>query len=159
MFSQKSDSVTEISSYSFFVYLLFILIGLAIELFAFSVKVFSTDLSLYVGFGVMFLATALLLWVGHTGRQYRKQGEKYHELNYTQLKVGAFRLTRNPHYLGIGFLFLGFGLATNSFAIVVLAGLSFLVVNLWFIPHEETVLAKRHGGHFEEYKKTTKRWF
>jgi protein-S-isoprenylcysteine O-methyltransferase Ste14 len=54
---------------------------------------------------------------------------------------------------------LGFGFISNSVFVVALAFLSFVVVNAWFIPREEEILAKRHGGHFDSYKKKTRRWF
>ncbi len=159
MFSQDKNSISEISSYSFFVYLIFLLAGLFIELFFFSQKLLSSHIALYVGVGLMTVSSIVILWAGHSSYQYRKNSDKYDELGHQHLIMGVFRFTRNPYYLSLGTLMIGLSLVINSLAIFALAVLSFLVVNSWFIPKEEEVLRERHGEHFDKYKDTTKRWF
>jgi protein-S-isoprenylcysteine O-methyltransferase Ste14 len=159
MLRPRGDSITEITSYSFFVYFLFIMLGILIDFIGFSIEVFTSELALYIGLGVMALATLILIWAAHTGHQYRKHSDHYGELEHHHLRKGAYRFTRNPQYLGLGSLFVGFALATNSLAVMVLAALSFFVVNAWFIPHEEKVLSSRHKKHYDQYKEKTRRWF
>lgn len=159
MFHPEKISLSEITSYSLFIYLLFSLLGVAIELFFFSQKVFSSNLSLYIGFGVIVIGTMIIIWEGYSGRGYRRQTGVNDEFSYGYLQKGIFKFTRNPHYIGLGLLIIGLGIMVNSLSILVFAGLSFITVNAWFIPREEAVLASRHGKHFDEYKQSTKRWF
>ena len=159
MFKKENSSISEISSYSFIFYFLFILVGFSVDLFFFDIKLFSANTSLYIGVGLLLVSTFLIFWAQHTGLRYRKHSHKYDELEHHHLKKGAFRFTRNPNYLGMGLLVLGLGVLMNSLAVIVLAVLSFFVVNAWFIPREEALLRERHGSHFEKYKDTTGRWF
>lgn len=159
MFNKQNSSISEISSYSFFVYLIFILLGVFIDLIGFSQKVFSSNLSLYIGFGLIVVFSILIFWAEHASHHYRKSQDKGLNMDHSHLQKGAFRFTRNPYYVGIGFLFLGLSFVINSLAVLALALLSFFVVNMWFIPKEEEILKKRHGEDFDIYKEKTRRWF
>ncbi len=159
MFKKDDKSVTEITSYSFFIYFTFVLIGTVVHVLFIQERIFSSELALYVGLGIIFVASLIIAWASHAGSRYRKHSHRYEELEHHHLKKGAFRFTRNPHYLGMGLLVVGLGFVLNSIAILILAALSFLIVNIWFIPHEEEVLAKRHGDHFDKYKDSTRKWF
>ncbi|MFT5359963.1 MAG: protein-S-isoprenylcysteine O-methyltransferase Ste14 [Candidatus Paceibacteria bacterium] len=159
MFKKEDISISEISTYSFSVYFIFVLVGLVIDLAFFSQKILPPNHSTYIGFGIITLSTIVIYWARGTGKNYRKNSHRYNELEHENLKKGAFKFTRNPHYIGVGTLFLGLSIVMNSLAILVLATLSFIVVNAWFIPHEELILEERHGKHFKKYKDTTRRWF
>lgn len=71
---------------------------------------------------------------------------------------GVFRLTRNPMYLGFVLLFAGVAVAVNSVAFLVAAGLLASLLQVAVIKPEESFLARRYGGPFEEYRRGTRRW-
>lgn len=159
MNKEKETSIAETSSYSLFIYLVFVLIGFSVDLFFTTGGVFSVSTSLYVGLAVMGAGSFLVFWSNHTGNQYEKHGHAYQELGEGHLKKGAFRFSRNPHYLGLGILTIGFGVVINSLPVFLCAVISFVLVNMYIVPKEERILRERHGDAFEAYKQKTKRWF
>lgn len=71
---------------------------------------------------------------------------------------GFFRLTRNPMYLGISIGLVGIAIITGLVYNLVIALLYLLVMDLFFVKHEEDKLEKTFGDKFRQYKKYTRRW-
>ena len=71
---------------------------------------------------------------------------------------GFFRLTRNPMYLGISIGLAGIAIITGLIYNLILAVLYLLIMDLFFIRHEENKLEKIFGDQFGKYKKQTRRW-
>ncbi|MEO9511394.1 MAG: isoprenylcysteine carboxylmethyltransferase family protein [Flavobacteriaceae bacterium] len=72
---------------------------------------------------------------------------------------GIFRYTRNPMYLGMLLLLLGFGLKLgNAFNTLLTAGFVYYM-NHFQIENEEKALMKLFDKEFRMYCKTTRRWF
>jgi len=71
---------------------------------------------------------------------------------------GAFRVTRNPIYLGMALLLLGLALLMGSltpFAPVVVFA---VLMDRLFIPVEETMLETKFGEEWREYREKVRRW-
>lgn len=71
---------------------------------------------------------------------------------------GLYRLSRNPMYLGMLLILIGFSLVLNS-----LLGLLFPIVFFWImnwrvIPSEEKVVEEVFGEEYLVYKCRTRRW-
>jgi protein-S-isoprenylcysteine O-methyltransferase Ste14 len=71
---------------------------------------------------------------------------------------GPYRVTRNPMYLGMAFLYVAF-----AFAFGVMWGLAFLpavivIVDRFVIAREEPYLERRFGQAYRDYKARVRRW-
>ena len=64
---------------------------------------------------------------------------------------GAYRFTRNPMYLGMTCIQVGFGLALNNLWISLLAAFSLLTVHFIAVLPEERYLAERFGDGYRGY--------
>ncbi len=71
---------------------------------------------------------------------------------------GPYRVTRNPMYLGMAFLYVAF-----AFAFGVMWGLAFLpavivIIDRFVIAREEPYLERRFGQPYRDYKVRVRRW-
>lgn len=71
---------------------------------------------------------------------------------------GIYRFTRNPMYLGMGLLQAGLGVALLDGWAVALVPLSWLVIYLIAIRHEEAYLERKFGESYLTYKRSVRRW-
>ncbi len=71
---------------------------------------------------------------------------------------GAFRISRNPMYLGFVLILIGITVLVGSLTpyVVVLAFVIF--IGRMFVTGEEQMLAEKFGVEWEEYKRNTRRW-
>jgi protein-S-isoprenylcysteine O-methyltransferase Ste14 len=74
------------------------------------------------------------------------------------VSTGIYARTRNPMYLGVLCLLLGWAcLLANALAVLVLPGFVFFL-NRFQIEPEERVLAARFGREFAAYRERVQRW-
>ena len=72
---------------------------------------------------------------------------------------GIYRYTRNPMYLAMLLLLIGFGLKLgNAFNAITAAGFVYYM-NHFQIKREEEALSKLFGKEYSLYLKATRRWF
>lgn len=72
---------------------------------------------------------------------------------------GIYGYSRNPMYLGLLLVLLGFGLALgNAFNTLVAAGFVAYMNRFQIIP-EEKILSSKFGKDYKTYLTTTRRWF
>jgi protein-S-isoprenylcysteine O-methyltransferase Ste14 len=71
---------------------------------------------------------------------------------------GIYRLTRNPMYLGMTIVLLGWGLFLMNFVSLGLVSLFVLYINFFQILPEERILSARFGEAFAVYRKRVRRW-
>lgn len=72
---------------------------------------------------------------------------------------GIFRYSRNPMYLAMLLILLGFGLKLgNAFNTLLAAGFVYFM-NHFQIKHEEEALRQRFGKSYQLYLKAVRRWF
>ncbi|MHA3980089.1 methyltransferase family protein [Halovulum sp. GXIMD14794] len=74
------------------------------------------------------------------------------------LTGGAFRVSRNPNYLGTVLIALGLGLALDSLWLLGTALVSALVLDRWMIAPEERYLSARFGETYAGYRRQVRRW-
>lgn len=73
-------------------------------------------------------------------------------------RITVYRFTRNPIYLGMAFMLIGFPLAFgNVWGIPLVAAFIPLMNNL-VIRHEEAYLEKKFGEAYTGYKSRVRRW-
>jgi len=71
---------------------------------------------------------------------------------------GAYRLSRNPMYVGFVAMLAGLGIAVPSLWLCAMCMPFFAYFNWYVIPREEAYLMRRFGPVFTEYHKRTRRW-
>lgn len=71
---------------------------------------------------------------------------------------GAFRLTRNPMYLGLAIAYVGLALMFGWLAPLLLLPLPLIFLNARVIPFEEDRLRSAFGDTFDTYCRRVRRW-
>jgi protein-S-isoprenylcysteine O-methyltransferase Ste14 len=72
--------------------------------------------------------------------------------------TGFYRYVRNPIYVGVMFIFLGYFLWFGYWALLLYTILAFLGVHVFIILYEEPTLKRKFGASYEEYLKNVPRW-
>ncbi|HYE52619.1 MAG TPA: isoprenylcysteine carboxylmethyltransferase family protein [Azospirillaceae bacterium] len=76
----------------------------------------------------------------------------------TLVTGGAFRLSRNPMYLGFAAVLAGLAVRLGSASAIALALLFVLIADRWYIAFEEARLRRRFGETYADYARRTRRW-
>lgn len=76
----------------------------------------------------------------------------------TIVSSGVYRFTRNPIYLGMVLMLIGFPLAFGNVWGIPLAPVFILLMNKLVIEHEEAYLEKKFGEAYTGYKSRVRRW-
>jgi protein-S-isoprenylcysteine O-methyltransferase Ste14 len=71
---------------------------------------------------------------------------------------GPYRFTRNPMYVGLGFLTVAAGVLLDSWWPVLLLMPTLLMVRQFVILPEERYLQRRFGGEYDAYTQHVRRW-
>jgi protein-S-isoprenylcysteine O-methyltransferase Ste14 len=71
---------------------------------------------------------------------------------------GIYRWTRNPMYLGMALVLLGWGLYLGNFGALVLVGAFVSYIDRLQVDPEESALEARFGDAFAAYRKRVRRW-
>lgn len=71
---------------------------------------------------------------------------------------GVYRFTRNPIYLGMVFMLIGFPLIFGNVWGIFLAPVFIFLMNKLVIEHEEAYLEKKFGEGYTGYKRRVRRW-
>lgn len=74
------------------------------------------------------------------------------------ISSGIYRLTRNPIYLGMIFMLIGFPLTFGNVWGIPLAPVFIFLMNKLVIEHEEAYLEKKFGDVYTGYKSRVRRW-
>ena len=71
---------------------------------------------------------------------------------------GPYKYSRNPSYLSLTLLYLGFGFLLNNLWILLLVVVILPIINYLVIQREETNLEKIFGEEYRLYKASVRRW-
>ncbi len=66
----------------------------------------------------------------------------------TLVTTGPYKLTRNPMYLGLAFLYLGIAIADQSVWAIILLPIVLAVIQRWVIEPEEAFLERHFGAEY-----------
>jgi protein-S-isoprenylcysteine O-methyltransferase Ste14 len=72
--------------------------------------------------------------------------------------TGPWRYSRNPLYLGLIMIGLGFSIFFFSYSDLILTLVGALLLHLEVVMHEEKVLTQKFGNIYLDYKKQIRRW-
>jgi protein-S-isoprenylcysteine O-methyltransferase Ste14 len=108
---------------------------------------------LLVAGGTALLSYAAALFSGHTTTRhpYGQPAAFITEAPYT--------FTRNPMYLGLAAILLGFAIFFGSPTMLVAPILFYLVIDRMLIPQEEATMEQLFGEQYLDYKRRVQRWF
>lgn len=108
---------------------------------------------LLVAGGTALASYAAALFSGHrtTRHPYGQPAALITEAPYTY--------TRNPMYLGLATILLGFAIFFGSPTMLVAPILFYLVIDRMLIPQEEATLEQIFGEQYLDYKRRVQRWF
>jgi protein-S-isoprenylcysteine O-methyltransferase Ste14 len=107
----------------------------------------------------LLLGAGLTLTIGQARRFDRvKANIKTFDPPTALIKDGPYRFSRNPMYLGFVLTLLGvwFLLLSAGALLPVLAFAS--ACNFIYIPFEEREMLRVHGGAYDDYRQTVRRW-
>lgn len=76
----------------------------------------------------------------------------------TLITGGLNRTSRNPMYLGMVLILLGFDLVLGSVAPFLVIPIFMILITRKFIRNEEAMLEARFGDEYREYKRRVRRW-
>jgi protein-S-isoprenylcysteine O-methyltransferase Ste14 len=110
----------------------------------------------YVGLGLL---AASLVWTviaqASLGKSWRIGIDT---VNETELvKVGVYRISRNPIFLGMRATLLGFFLVLPNAVMLAVVVLGEALIQIQ-VRLEEEFLAAKHGARYAEYQRSTRRW-
>ena len=111
------------------------------------------------GLGVVFL----VLWLGlaiSANLTFRRKGTPVNPYVPTTALAqgGPYRFTRNPMYLGLVLMTVGFALVMNSMWLILIAVPVMLALRSLVIVHEEKYLEGKFGDEYRAYSKRVRRW-
>jgi protein-S-isoprenylcysteine O-methyltransferase Ste14 len=76
----------------------------------------------------------------------------------TLVIAGPYKITRNPMYLGLAFVYLGIAVADQSVWALVLLPVVLAIIQRLAIEPEEAFLERRFGADYLSYKEKVRRW-
>lgn len=80
------------------------------------------------------------------------------ETTSTVVTAGIYRITRNPMYLGLAFLLLGWAIYLANLAALLLVPVFVAYMTRFQIKPEERALLEKFGSNFADYMAAVRRW-
>jgi protein-S-isoprenylcysteine O-methyltransferase Ste14 len=74
------------------------------------------------------------------------------------IKVGLYRLSRNPLYVALVVLFIGLGVVMSNLWVPILLVPATAIIVRYVIPEEERRLESAFGDRYRAYKSQVRRW-
>lgn len=111
----------------------------------------------WIGGVVMAAALALGIWSVSTFLRAGTTPDPRGEVT-TFVIAGPFRFSRNPMYVTNVVFQIGAALVLNNAWILLLAPVTWLVLDRVVIAGEERYLEARYGGSFDDYRQRVRRW-
>lgn len=76
----------------------------------------------------------------------------------SMVTTGIYRFTRNPMYLGLALVLVGWAVYLESALALLLVPVFLVYMAYYQIIPEERILQSKFGSSYEEYSKTVRRW-
>jgi len=137
------------------IYLIAILVGVVLH-FVSPIR-FVPNLGMPFGGLIVVLAATLFIW---SIRTFRSAGTPVPGNQPTTIvvKVGPYRVSRNPIYLAFSLFQTGIALGINDAWILITLLPAIAIISLVVIPREERYLEAHFGEEYATYKASVRRW-
>ncbi len=146
----RETKVHRLLAHSYLVYLLFLLLGVALDVI-FHIHAFESYFTIPAGFTILFFATVLIMWAQNTSRNLKREN-----ITKETFLHGPYCFTRSPTHYGLFLLMLGFGLIANAFFVIMFTIVSLLITKFFFLKKEEDLLEEKYGAPYKEYREAVK---
>jgi protein-S-isoprenylcysteine O-methyltransferase Ste14 len=141
-----------------FVYAGFLLLGLALGRFlgkpGFGIEPVPASIA---GAMIAIVGSAIMLSAIGRFRKVSNNLEPWRPAT-TVVKDGIYRVTRNPMYLGMAFIYAGLALVFDSAVTLALLPVVLIVIQTQVIVPEERYLAAKFGDDYRAYQVSVRRW-
>jgi protein-S-isoprenylcysteine O-methyltransferase Ste14 len=108
----------------------------------------------FIGIGVFVAALGVFAFIKLNTTLDPRYPDKAREL----VIVGIYKYSRNPMYLGILFVLIGFTVYFGALSNVILIFLFVAFINKYQIVPEESALLKKFGKSYSHYSNSVRRW-
>jgi len=113
--------------------------------------------STYVGYGMAALGAVLLLSASREFSRH-KTSDSCKVCATTLITSGPYRFFRNPVYVGLTLMLIGYAVKSNNIWLVILVPALLAAVTSYVILKEEAHLEREFGDHYRTYKGAVRRW-
>lgn len=110
-----------------------------------------------IGFLFFIVGAGLNIWTDQLLKK-EKTTVKPFEKPAVLIQTGPFKFSRNPMYLGMALLSLGFGIILGSVTSFIGIILFAFIMEILFIPGEEKIQMELFGEEYTKYKMNVGRW-
>jgi protein-S-isoprenylcysteine O-methyltransferase Ste14 len=140
------------------VYLAGVIVGVLLHAFIIALPI-GLSTALRIAAGVAAAVASLVLMGGAIGL-FRRTGQdpKPWEPTPEIISSGVYRITRNPMYVGMGFLQIAIGIGLANWWIIIFVPIVLTLVYATAVRHEERYLQRKFGNVYTGYKATVRRW-
>ena len=147
----KSFLVHTVLGHSYLVYFASLIVGLLVD---FKWKLhYDVPFLIPLGYALLFLGPALIVWAQSTSNTLAAhQLIEKKSTSHSDFYKGPYMFTRSPTHLGLFVMIIGLGFIFNSFAIVSMTLVAFVLTKIFFLKKEEEILSEKYGQEYEEYK-------
>ena len=138
------------------IYLVALAIGIALE-YLFPVDILPAGVQYPLAVTLIALSGLIMPFVL---LQFRNAGTNFdvRKPATTILTEGPFRVSRNPSYLSLSLVYVGIGIAADSFWILGMLIPTLVVMHYGVILREEQYLESKFGEEYLQYKRSVRRW-
>jgi protein-S-isoprenylcysteine O-methyltransferase Ste14 len=112
----------------------------------------------YLGLILIVAGIACIIWIIALHYREAPEGWEFERTPKYLLRRGPYKFTRNPSFLSVLLISLGWVLFYGSVSILMTAFIAWLVFNFLVVPREERDLEARFGESYVEYKNKVPRW-
>jgi protein-S-isoprenylcysteine O-methyltransferase Ste14 len=110
--------------------------------------------------GLAIIGASLTLLLGAMGQFWFSNTQILPDssINNALVTDGLFALTRNPMYIAMIVMCIGFAFLLGRATMFAAPAMMFAVLNWVFIPFEETKMRRQFGDAYDAYTKRVRRW-
>lgn len=151
----KKESILGLVVYSPVVYMMVFLVSFLFHL-AYPAEIINGDALLPFGIFFMILAPVLIIWSQKSIKKFIEneiKGEGARDFT-----LGPYKFSRNPTYVALTILTLGFSLVANSLPMLFGTIVAFYIVNMAIVRREEELMHKKYGNDYVNYKTKVRPW-
>lgn len=116
-----------------------------------------TEGSKYLGYGISVFGGLLLLFASREFSRHNTSGS-CNVCATTLIKTGPYRYSRNPVYVGILLILIGFSVKSNNLWFFILLPPLIVAISKLVISNEEAQLRNEFGDDYSSYAAAVRRW-